>query len=85
MVTLSILNDFYLIFGIFIASLLLFAGIIYFQHKRKIKREFEELINYPTIVPDIVYPNEDIRDDLARNRLIYDKRLNLWIKLREID
>ena len=43
------------------------------------------MINYPTIVPDIVYPSEDIRDDLARNRLIYDKRLNLWIKLREID
>ena len=85
MVTLSILNDIYLIFGLFFANLLLFAGIIYFQHKRKIKREFEELINYPTLVPDIVYPNEDIRDDLARNRLIYDKRLNLWIKLREID
>ena len=85
MVTLSILNDIYLIFGLFFANLLLFAGIIYLQHKRKIKREFEELINYPTIVPDIVYPNEDIRDDLARNRLIYDKRLNLWIKLREID
>ena len=85
MVTLSILNDIYLIFGLFIASLLLFAGIIYLQHKRKIKREFEELINYPTLVPDIVYPNEDIRDDLARNRLIYDKRFNLWIKLREID
>jgi len=85
LVTLSILNDIYLIFGLFFANLLLFAGIIYLQHKRKIKREFEELINYPTIVPDIVYPNEDIRDDLARNRLIYDKRLNLWIKLREID
>ena len=83
--TLSILNDIYLIFGLFIASLLLFAGIIYLQHKIKIKREFEELINYPTLVSDIVYPNEDIRDDLARNRLIYDKRLNLWIKLREID
>ena len=70
---------------LFLASGILFAGIIYLQHKRKIKREFEELINYPTLVPDIVYPNEDIRDDLARNRLIYDKRFNLWIKLREID
>jgi hypothetical protein len=74
-----------LIFGLFIASLLLFASIIYLQHKRKIKREFEELINYPTLVPDIVYPNEGIRDDLARNRLVYDERVNLWIKLREID
>ncbi len=85
LVTLTILNDIYLIFSLFFASLLLFAGIIYLQHIRKIKREFEELINYHTLVPDIVYPNEDIRDDLARNRLIYDKSLNLWIKLREID
>ena len=61
------------------------AGIIYLHHKKKLKREFEELINSPTLVPDIVYPNEGIRDDLARNRLIYDKRVNLWIKLREID
>ena len=70
---------------LFCASGIIFASVIYLQHRRQIKKQFEELINYPTIVPDIVYPNEDIRDDLARNRLIYDKRLNLWIKLREID
>jgi len=70
---------------LFFVSWILFAGVVYFLHRRKIKKEFEELINYPTIVPDIVYPNESVRDDLARNRLIYDRRLKKWIKLREID
>jgi len=70
---------------LFLASGIFFASIIYLQHKRQLKKQFEELINYPTLVPDIVYPNEDIRDDLSRNRLIYDRRLQKWIKLREID
>ena len=70
---------------LFLASGILFAGIIYLQHKRQIKKQFEELINYPTLIPDIVYSNEDIRNDLSRNRLIYDRRLQKWIKLREID
>ena len=70
---------------LFLTSGILFAGIIYLQHKRQIKKQFEELINYPTLVPDIVYPNEDIRDNLSRNRLIYDRRLQKWIKLRELD
>ena len=70
---------------LFLASGILLAGIIYLQHKRQIKKQFEELINYPTLIPDIVYSNEDIRNDLSRNRLIYDRRLQKWIKLREID
>lgn len=70
---------------LFLTSGILFAGIIYLQHKRQIKKQFEELINYPTLIPDIVYSNEDIRNDLSRNRLIYDRRLQKWIKLREID
>ena len=70
---------------LFFVSWISFAGVVWFLHRRKIKKEFEELINYPTIVPDIVYPNESARDDLARNRLIYDRRLKKWIKLREID
>ena len=70
---------------LFFVSGALFAGVIYLQHKKQIKKQFEELINYPTLVSDIVYPNEDIRDDLSRNRLIYDRRLHKWIKLREID
>jgi hypothetical protein len=70
---------------LFLASGILFAGIIYLQHKRQIKKQFEELINYPTSVAEIVYPYEDMRDDLSRNRLIYDRRLQKWIKLREID
>ena len=70
---------------LFLASGILFASIIYLQHKRQIKKQFEELINYPTLIPDIVYSNEDIRNDLSRNRLIYDRRLQKWIKLREID
>ena len=70
---------------LFFVSWISFAGVVCFLHRRKIKKEFEELINYPTIVPDIVYPNESVRDDLARNRLIYDRRLKKWIKLREID
>ena len=70
---------------LFLTSGILFAGIIYLQHKRQIKKQFEELINYPTLNPDIVYSNEDIRNDLSRNRLIYDRRLQKWIKLREID
>jgi hypothetical protein len=70
---------------LFLASGILFAGIIYLQHKRQIVKQFEELINYPTLVPDIVYPNENIRDDVSRNRLIYDRRIQKWIKLREID
>ena len=70
---------------LFLASGILFAGIIYLQHKRQIKKQFEELINYPTLVDDIVYSNEDIRDDLSRNRLIYDRRLHKWIKLRDLD
>jgi len=70
---------------LFFVSGALFAGVIYLQHKKQIKKQFEELINYPTLVHDIVYPNEDIRDDLSRNRLIYDRQLQKWIKLREID
>ena len=70
---------------LYLSSGILFAGIIYLQHKRQIKKQFEELINYPTLIPDIVYSNEDIRNDLSRNRLIYDRRLQKWIKLREID
>tara|TARA_Y100000310_G_C20088661_1_gene537208 strand:- start:298 stop:540 length:243 start_codon:yes stop_codon:yes gene_type:complete len=67
------------------ASGIIFAGVIYLQHRRQIKKQFEELINYPTLVSDMVYPNEGMREDLSRNRLIYDRRLKKWIKLREID
>jgi|TARA_Y100000310_G_scaffold175423_1_gene175473 hypothetical protein len=70
---------------LFCASGIIFASVIYLQHRRQIKKQFEELINYPTLLPDIVYPNEDMREDLSRNRLIYDRRLKKWIKLREID
>jgi len=70
---------------LFFVSGALFAGVIYLQHKKQIKKQFEELINYPTIAADIVYPYEDMREDLSRNRLIYDRKLKKWIKLREID
>tara|TARA_R110002020_G_scaffold67962_1_gene178205 strand:- start:446 stop:688 length:243 start_codon:yes stop_codon:yes gene_type:complete len=70
---------------LFCASGIIFASVIYLKHRRQIKKQFEELINYPTLLPDIVYPNEDMREDLSRNRLIYDRRLKKWIKLREID
>ena len=70
---------------LFLTSGILFAGIIYLQHKRQIKKQFEELINYSTSVADIVYPYEDMRDNFSRNRLIYDRRLKKWIKLREIN
>jgi len=70
---------------IFFASWFSFAGVAYLLHRRRIKKEFEELIKGPTLVPDIVYPNESRSEDLSRNRLVYDRKTKKWIKLREID
>ena len=71
--------------AIFLVCWVSFATALYMFHRRRVKKEFEELINGSTKVCEIVYPKESVRDDLARNRLVYDRRTKKWIRLREID